>query len=118
MILDQNTKNRIPFCEHSPSYAIKPELITLICVMEFFLQRQLEFSSGVRCEACNKKARGSRTSEHLTGYGVDIVAKTSRDRIAIARAALKAGCKRVGVYEFHVHIGTSPLHPQDVLWLG
>lgn len=115
--MDIEMMMRIPACPHSDKEKLSPRLLSLIRAIEFFLQRQVTFTSGIRCPICNKKANGSPTSEHLKGYAVDIRVRNSMERIEVVRAALQVGCNRVGVNKGFVHVGVSKSHPSPVLWL-
>lgn len=61
---------------------------------------------------------GDGTSEHNTGHAVDIRCHDSRSRYRIVLGLLMAGFHRVGVYDRHVHAGTSEEHDPEVMWMG
>ena len=67
---------------------------------------------------------GDTKSEHSLGMGVDISDNlkgepiTSPWRLKVVKAAILSGCRRIGVYDRHIHIGCSQSHPQDVMWQG
>ena len=113
----KSVRSRIPICRHSVRSEISSRLIDMVVVIEFFLQRGLTFTSGVRCEVCNKSVGGSATSEHLTGHAVDVAIKNSRERIDVARAALQAGCNRIGIDKGFIHVGVDENHAKNVLWI-
>ena len=56
--------------------------------------------------------------EHEQGYAVDIACADSGARLHMVEAALKAGFRRIGLYDKHAHLGCSPTLPGEVLWLG
>lgn len=57
-------------------------------------------------------------SPHSTGKAVDIRAHHSWVKFKIVRGLLKAGFRRIGVYDKHVHVDSDPQAPVDVLWIG
>lgn len=74
-------------------------------------------SSGSRCRDHNKSEGGVDLSDHLTGEGTDIEATSSRARFLILEALFHAGFKRIGIYEWGVHVGSRQDNPQEVAWL-
>lgn len=63
-------------------------------------------------------------SAHHLGCAVDVADNlkgnpiSSRWRFQVVRAALQHGITRIGIYDRHIHLDTSEIHPQDVLWTG
>ena len=114
---NSSVRSRIPICKHSTRGEISSRLIDIVMVMEFFLQRKLKFTSGVRCKICNEIAKGSATSEHITAHAVDVAIANSRQRIDVARAALQTGCNRIGIDKEFIHVGVDVKHAGTVLWI-
>lgn len=54
--------------------------------------------------------------EHGRGKAVDISCTSSRARMALVRAAIEVGFRRIGVYDRHLHFGVDDTLPQDVMW--
>ena len=77
-------------------------------------------TSGFRCWLHNRsEAVGSDdSSEHPLGHGSDVRALNSWERFIIIKSLFDAGFKRIGPNfdRLFVHCGTSPDHPQNVLF--
>ena len=74
-------------------------------------------TSGIRPP--DKDTTGDSTkSAHTSGHAVDIRARASRDRFYILGAIYAVGFKRIGIYDKHLHVDTSPNHDSDVCWWG
>ncbi len=80
-------------------------------------QTVFRINSGSRCEKHNKEEGGKKTSDHLTGEGVDIEALTSAIRWKIVTAALNAGIRRIGIAKTFIHLGDNWNNPQNVMWV-
>lgn len=66
----------------------------------------------------NKDGSHVSDSEHFKGFAVDVRADNGYMRYLIVTKALECGIKRIGVYDKHVHLGASPIHPSPVIWSG
>ena len=73
-------------------------------------------NSGFRCAWHNNNEGGSVTSDHLTGYGTDIQAKSGRARWIIFNALLSVGFNRIGIGRTFIHAGSDPANPEKVIW--
>jgi uncharacterized protein YcbK (DUF882 family) len=73
-------------------------------------------TSAYRCKKHNDKEGGKKTSDHLTGEGVDVEVSSGRERWCIIRTALKHGINRIGVAKTFVHLGCRGDNPQRVIW--
>ena len=73
-------------------------------------------TSGFRCQAHNEKVGGKKSSDHISGRGVDIKATTGREKFLIVNAGLNAGITRIGVGKNFVHLGDGQNNPKRVLW--
>lgn len=104
-----------PTC--SGKRAPHPALDLKVEVIRQLTGRPVIVNSGVRCPEHNARVGGVEGSEHVTGEGADLQCMSSRDRMDLVRAAIKAGIRRVGVGRQFVHVGVSREHPQDVMWL-
>jgi hypothetical protein len=87
-------------------------------LMRLFLKRPIIINSGVRTPKYNKKKGGKDDSEHLDGHGSDIKAVTSREKYEIVTSAYSVGFRRIGIYKRHIHLGSDPIKPQEVIWYG
>ena len=74
-------------------------------------------NSGCRCEKYNRKVRGKKSSDHLTGEGVDIRCLSSSDRWKIVTSAISAGFRRIGIAKTYIHLGDNWDNPQNVMWM-
>ncbi len=101
--------------------AISPRLLRMLDEMRHYYGKRITITG-----SCREKPRGKqRTSAHEKNKygrweGVDIRARTSRNRYELVAAAYAAGFNRIGVYTKHIHvdIATEPQFPDDVLWPG
>lgn len=73
-------------------------------------------TSSIRCTKHNAAVGGADRSAHLTGYAVDISAKTGAQKRAILKAALALNAPRIGVSKDFIHIDTAPYLVQNVVW--
>ena len=96
---------------------IDPALVIILQSVRDRIARRMVISSGVRCKEHNEEVGGVQNSEHITGYGVDVACSDSRMRHEIVSACMQAGVPRIGIGKRFIHIGVSPDHPKDVLWL-
>lgn len=76
----------------------------------------LHVASGCRCAKRNAAVEGRVNSAHTRGLAVDLQCTDSRTRYEIIHNALRAGVKRVGVYDTFVHIDLDDSLPQEVIW--
>jgi uncharacterized protein YcbK (DUF882 family) len=74
-------------------------------------------NSAFRSPAHNKIVKGKTNSAHLDGVAFDVKAINSSQRFRILYGAIKAGFKRIGVYETFIHIDNSTTKDQEVIWL-
>jgi hypothetical protein len=73
-------------------------------------------NSGSRCKDHNKTVGGSVTSDHCTGYGSDIQARSGRAKWLIIEALVAVGINRIGIGKDFIHAGTDPRNPERVVW--
>ena len=73
-------------------------------------------NSGCRCAVHNKLVGGSKTSDHVGGYGTDIQARSGRATWIIDSALVKAGFDRIGQGRTFLHAGNDPKNPPRVRW--
>lgn len=82
---------------------------------------QIRAFAGVTIYVTSSFRRGDPRS-HGRGLAVDIsdnrrgVPVSSRWRYQVLAAALRAGVRRVGVYDRHLHLDVDTSLPQDVAW--
>lgn len=58
------------------------------------------------------------SSAHTTGHAADIAVADSVNRFYILEALIFVGFRRIGVYDRHIHVDTSPNHAPCVVWTG
>lgn len=84
--------------------AMENEFLELLERFRKAINRPVFISSGFRCENHNKAVGGSHNSYHLRGKAVDIVCKSSIDRYAILREALKIKFTGIGIHSQFIHV--------------
>lgn len=62
--------------------------------------------------------RDDPESSHYLGKAVDIRAHSGETRHRIVEAAIKAGFRRIGVYDRHVHLDVDHTRPYPTIWTG
>ena len=62
--------------------------------------------------------RAGDDKSHGVGCAVDIRVSSGGERMAIVRGLLKAGFRRIGVYDKHVHADIWKDGPTPVMWTG
>ncbi len=76
--------------------------------------------SGCRCKAHNAKFSSNPQSDHVNGFGIDIIVNNSQDRYKLIKLAIQVGFNRIGVRDSMIHIGmghNDNPNPREVLWL-
>lgn len=58
------------------------------------------------------------SSSHVTAHAVDLKVPSSRARYYMLEALFAVGFTRIGVYDKHIHVDTSPDHDPYVCWTG
>lgn len=100
-------------CDARPT----PQLLLFLDKARHYARIPFIITSGPRCHDHNIEVGGSKTSEHITGQAADVRAQTSRERFFIVDAALKTGFERIGIGRDFIHLGLSPNHDSQVIWL-
>lgn len=75
-----------------------------------------KINSGFRTQAHNKKVGGVANSSHTKGWAADISAPDGANKQRIVEGLIKAGFKRIGVYETFIHCDCDPDLPTPTLW--
>jgi len=88
---------------------IAPTLMAVLRELEERTGLPLNISSGLR---------PGDPGEHATGKAVDLAVSNSRDRYLVVSHALQLGVNRIGVYDWHVHLGVHEDYAPNVLWIG
>lgn len=104
-------------CPHKKLDDLSTELAWIINVVEAQLKMNLQISSGVRCEECNKKVEGKTNSAHLTGKALDIKVSTSDERYQLVESFIERGINRIGIGKDFIHIDIDKTKPQEVMWV-
>jgi uncharacterized protein YcbK (DUF882 family) len=92
------------------------DLIALLEEMRKTLGAPLRINSGLRCESHNRAVGGKDLSAHLRGEGADLGAEGGEALYHLARAAFKAGARRIGIGKGFVHVDVSGTLPSPRLW--
>lgn len=74
--------------------------------------------SAMRCAKRNNEEGGVNGSAHVTGWAVDIEAKSAAQRYRVLYGLIKAGFNRIGIYETFIHADMDPTKPAGVVWYG
>ena len=82
-----------------------------------FLGRKPVLTSAFRSPAHDIAEGRSGTGAHTAGRAIDIACTTSKDRMKVVEAGLKAGFRRIGIESSFVHLDDSPTRAQNVIWL-
>ena len=112
-----NIRDRIPVCPHGSWEDLDFSLVALCDFLDRFSNLELEFTSGYRCQACNKKAGGAAGSAHLRGKAIDIVPMSAEQRYEILGVAFLRGIKRIGIAKDHIHLDVDETLPLGVVWV-
>lgn len=76
-------------------------------------------TSGRRTPEQNAVAGGTNESSHMKGLAVDLRAPTGKnEREKMIWALGRAGFRRMGIYDRHLHCDVCPDKAQDVIWFG
>ena len=97
---------------------LDPELVSKLDSARHVAGIPFVITSGKRTLNSNTDSGGVEDSSHLSGLAVDLRASASGDRYLIVSALLRAGFKRIGVYNKHVHCDLDLAKPQNVMWIG
>ena len=92
------------------------KLIELLEYMRVESGEPIIINSGCRCLTHNFLAKGSENSAHLRGGAADISCIDSTKRWLLINAALKWGCKRIGIGSSFVHVDVDETLPQRRVW--
>lgn len=75
-------------------------------------------TSGFRDPSRNLDVGGVRDSAHEKGLAVDIRLGEGDVPLRIVYGLGRAGFKRIGLYDKHIHVDCDDSKPQDVIWSG
>jgi uncharacterized protein YcbK (DUF882 family) len=95
-----------------PDFLERLDMARMLANVPFSLQ------SAVRCPEHNKAVGGLQDSAHLSGWAVDIEARSAVARMRVVYGLIKAGVNRIGVYSTFVHADGDPTKPSNVMWVG
>ena len=84
---------------------------------DFFYKGDAVVTSGLRTPKTNQDVGGSPTSSHLKGLACDISCSSSKEAFGIVETALRAGFRRIGIANDHIHLDVDPDKVQNVIWL-
>lgn len=112
-----NVRDKIPVCPHGTREDLDFSLVALCDFLNRMVGTEIIYTSGYRCEQCNKIAGGAENSPHLRGKAVDIVPINSNQRYIIIEFSILKRVRRIGIYEDHLHIDLDETLPQVVMWV-
>ena len=95
-----------------------PELVELLDEAREIAGVPFVITSGYRTPAENQAAGGVSESAHESGKAVDLACNDGLSRFKMVYALLFVGCRRVGVYNHHIHADVDETKVQDVIWTG
>lgn len=98
-------------------YNFSPILLDFINLIREKLGRPLIAKSACRCIPWNIHEGGKKTSDHLTGEGVDVKAIASHTRFIILETAFELEIRRIGLARTFIHLGINEKNPQMVFWI-
>ena len=97
---------------------MQPELLERLEMARMLSNVPYSLLSAKRCDSHNKAVGGLQDSAHLTGWAIDIEARSATTRMRIVYGLVKAGINRIGVYPTFVHADADPTKPSNVMWMG
>ena len=112
-----NIRDMIPICPHGSREDLDFYLVELCDFLSRTVQEKINYTSGYRCEQCNKDAGGSKVSAHIRGKAVDIAPAGANQRYQILSLALLKGVRRVGIARDHVHLDLDASMVQEIIWI-
>lgn len=96
---------------------IQPQVVKILDLLRGDCKFPFVVTSGCRCETHNKNEGGSKTSDHLTGEGVDIRITSSRRRYKLLFYAVLYDITRIGIGKSFIHLGFNDNNAQEVTWI-
>ena len=96
---------------------MQPQFLKKLALARNYSNVPYRLNRAISCAAHNEKVGGLPTSSHLTGWAVDIEARTSARRSRIVSGLIKAGFHRIGIYSTFIHVDDDPDKPPFVMWL-
>ncbi len=94
-----------------------PEFIKKLQMARDLVNYSFIINSGYRTQIHNFRILGVADSAHLKGKACDIKMTNSAQRFLLIKALLKAGFRRIGIYDTFIHVDTDETKP-DAIWLG
>lgn len=86
------------------SMDLKPRLLKALGRLRVAYGEPIIITSGYRCEAYNKKIKGSQDSQHCLGLAVDVGIAASVNRYRLISCALALGFRGVGIDPAFIHL--------------
>lgn len=98
-----------------------PALLAILEAARSLLGSTISITSGYRCAAHNAEIGGKEPSEHgnystEVTDAADIYCDNSRPRFYLVKTFLELGVRRLGIGDYHLHIGVGAGFPQDVIF--
>lgn len=96
---------------------MNPNLLLMLDQARHFAEIPFVITSSFRDRTHNTAVGGATNSSHLDGLAVDIACSNSFDRFTIVHALVRAGFKRIGIGQHHIHCDIDVEKGFDVIWL-
>ena len=97
---------------------MQPDLIERLEMARMLANTPFKLVSAIRCEKRNNAVGGVNGSAHVTGWAVDIEAKSAVQRYRVLYGLIKAGFHRIGIYQGFIHVDLDPSKPPNVAFIG
>jgi uncharacterized protein YcbK (DUF882 family) len=97
---------------------LRPELVDLLDRARDLTTVPFIITSGYRSAAQNEAVGGVRDSSHESGLAVDLKNFDGNAAFQIVKALLAVGFRRLGIYNYHIHVDIDLSKPQNVIWTG
>lgn len=103
-------------CKCGCGMNINPKLLGIANAVRQEIGLPMGVTSGARCQTYNKKVGGKANSAHTRGLALDISVQSGSYRMALIKALLKNGVRRIGIAKTFVHFDIDDSLPQDVIF--
>lgn len=98
------------------SYGLDLDFLSRLLHVYSIVGDPFVISSGFRSRKYNDLVGGVKDSAHLMGLAADIVCVGSGRRYDLIRVCLNLGFRRIGVFSNYIHVDSSLVLPQSVMF--